>query len=207
VYLNSVQFLPAVPYVRVPFCCLSICSPIWTFKAAAQRINSGAADIAINWAGGLHHAKKREASGFCYINDIVLGILELLRTFHRVLYIDIDCHHGDGVEEAFYTTDRVMTCSFHKFGEYFPGTGTQDDRGRGKGKGYAVNVPLKDGITDESFKSVFEPASLHIHLDFTIELYRLYRSWPKFSRSINRRSLSFSAVRILSQGTSSGVSI
>lgn len=61
------------------------------------------------------------------------------------------------MEEAFYTTDRVMTCSFHKFGEYFPGTGTQEDRGRGKGKGYAVNVPLKDGITDDAFKSVFEP--------------------------------------------------
>jgi hypothetical protein len=55
--------------------------------------------------------------------DIVLGILELLRYHARVLYIDIDVHHGDGVEEAFYTTDRVMTCSFHKYGEYFPGTG------------------------------------------------------------------------------------
>ena len=125
--------------------------------AAAQRITSGAADIALNWAGGLHHAKKREASGFCYINDIVLGILELLRTYPRILYIDIVCHHGDGVEEAFYTTDRVMTCSFHKFGEYFPGTGTQEDKGRGRGRGYAVNVPLKDGITDESYRSVFEP--------------------------------------------------
>jgi len=52
-----------------------------------------------------------------------------------------------------------MTCSFHKFGEYFPGTGSQDDKGRGRGKGYAVNVPLKDGITDESFRSVFEPVS------------------------------------------------
>ena len=61
------------------------------------------------------------------------------------------------MEEAFYTNDRVMTCSFHKFGEYFPGTGTQEDRGRGKGKGYAINVPLKDGITDEAFQSVFEP--------------------------------------------------
>ncbi|KAH6902820.1 histone deacetylase RPD3 [Coprinopsis sp. MPI-PUGE-AT-0042] len=71
------------------------------------RITDGAADIAINWAGGLHHAKKREASGFCYINDIVLGILELLRIYPRVLYIDIDCHHGDGVEEAFYTSDRM----------------------------------------------------------------------------------------------------
>jgi acetoin utilization deacetylase AcuC-like enzyme len=65
-------------------------------------------------AGGLHHAKKSEASGFCYINDIVLGILQLLRVHQRVLYIDIDIHHGDGVEEAFYTTDRVMTTSFHK---------------------------------------------------------------------------------------------
>ncbi|KAI0831124.1 histone deacetylase RPD3 [Trametes gibbosa] len=125
--------------------------------AAAQRLMSGQTDIAINWAGGLHHAKKREASGFCYINDIVLAILEMLRTVPRVLYIDIDCHHGDGVEEAFYTTNRVMTCSFHKFGEYFPGTGTLDDRGRGKGRGYAVNVPLKDGVTDQAYRSVFEP--------------------------------------------------
>lgn len=53
----------------------------------------------------------------------VLGILELLRIHPRVLYIDVDVHHGDGVEEAFYVTDRVMTCSFHRFGEFFPGTG------------------------------------------------------------------------------------
>ncbi|KZT37499.1 histone deacetylase [Sistotremastrum suecicum HHB10207 ss-3] len=135
------------------FCSISAGGSI----GAAQRLNIGAADIAINWAGGLHHAKKREASGFCYINDIVLAILELLRVFPRVLYIDIDCHHGDGVEEAFYTTDRVLTCSFHKFGEYFPGTGHVDDRGTGKGLGYSVNVPLKDGLTDDAFKGVFEP--------------------------------------------------
>ena len=124
----------------------------------------GEADIAINWAGGLHHAKKREASGFCYINDIVLGILELLRSVPRVLYIDIDCHHGDGVEEAFWTTDRVMTYSLHKYGEFFPGTGQLSDFGRGKGKGYAVNIPLKDGINDESYKSVFEPVRAILHL-------------------------------------------
>lgn len=59
----------------------------------------------------MHHAKKAEASGFCYINDIVLSILELLKSFKRVLYVDIDIHHGDGVEEAFYLTDRVMTVS------------------------------------------------------------------------------------------------
>ncbi|KAK8100428.1 histone deacetylase 1 2 [Apiospora kogelbergensis] len=103
----------------------------------AARLNRQKCDIAVNWAGGLHHAKKSEASGFCYVNDIVLGILELLRFNKRVLYIDIDVHHGDGVEEAFYTTDRVMTVSFHKYGEYFPGTGELRDIGIGQGKHYA----------------------------------------------------------------------
>jgi histone deacetylase 1/2 len=93
--------------------------------------------------------------------DIVLGILELLRYHPRVLYVDIDVHHGDGVEEAFYTTDRVMTCSFHKYGEFFPGTGDLKDIGHGKGRNYSVNFPLRDGITDEAYKSVFEPVSYH----------------------------------------------
>ncbi|KAI1743281.1 hypothetical protein F4680DRAFT_456913 [Xylaria scruposa] len=123
----------------------------------AARLNRQKCDMAVNWAGGLHHAKKSEASGFCYVNDIVLGILELLRFNKRVLYIDIDVHHGDGVEEAFYTTDRVMTVSFHKYGEYFPGTGELRDVGIGTGKYYSVNFPLRDGIDDSSYKSVFEP--------------------------------------------------
>lgn len=128
----------------------------------AARLNRSKCDIAINWAGGLHHAKKSEASGFCYINDIVLGIIELLRYKQRVLYIDIDVHHGDGVEEAFYTTDRVMTVSFHKYGEYFPGTGELRDIGVGQGKHYAVNFPLRDGITDVTYKEVFEPVIGHV---------------------------------------------
>ncbi|OOQ82980.1 Histone deacetylase RPD3 [Penicillium brasilianum] len=123
----------------------------------AARLNRGKCDVAVNWAGGLHHAKKSEASGFCYVNDIVLGILELLRFKQRVLYVDIDVHHGDGVEEAFYTTDRVMTVSFHKYGEYFPGTGELRDIGVGSGKYYAVNFPLRDGINDASYQSIFEP--------------------------------------------------
>ena len=123
----------------------------------AYRLNHGMADIAINWSGGLHHAKKSEASGFCYINDIVLAILELLKFHARVLYIDIDIHHGDGVEEAFYTTDRVMTVSFHKYGEYFPGTGHENDIGVLKGKNYAINFPLNDGIDDEAYESIFKP--------------------------------------------------
>lgn len=133
----------------------------------AVKLNHGQADIAINWAGGLHHAKKSEASGFCYINDIVLAILELLKYHARVLYIDIDIHHGDGVEEAFYTTDRVMTVSFHKFGDYFPGTGDIRDIGAGAGRGYAINFPLKDGIDDESYKNIFKPV-----ISKVMEVYR-----------------------------------
>ncbi|CAM9990562.1 unnamed protein product [Scytosiphon promiscuus] len=123
----------------------------------AIRLNNKQSDVVINWAGGLHHAKKSEASGFCYVNDCVLAILELLKTHQRVLYIDIDIHHGDGVEEAFYTTNRVMTVSFHKFGEYFPGTGDVKDVGVGQGKNYAINFPLADGINDESYRSIFRP--------------------------------------------------
>jgi len=123
----------------------------------AVKLNKGEADICINWAGGLHHAKKSEASGFCYVNDIVLGILELLKVHSRVLYIDIDIHHGDGVEEAFYNTNRVLTCSFHKFGEFFPGTGDIRDTGYGAGQNYSLNFPLKDGIDDQSYERIFKP--------------------------------------------------
>lgn len=124
---------------------------------ASRKLINGMSDIAINWSGGLHHAKKFEPSGFCYINDIVLSILNLLRVHPRVMYIDIDLHHGDGVQEAFYTTDRVMTVSFHKFnGEFFPGTGSIAETGLAKGKNYAVNVPLKDGIDDDSYTHLFK---------------------------------------------------
>lgn len=130
--------------------------------AGARKLASGQTDIAVNWSGGLHHAKKCEASGFCYINDIVLGILELLRVHPRVLYIDIDIHHGDGVQEAFYNSNRVMTVSFHKYGnDFFPCTGDITEIGTGLGKHFSLNVPLQDGIDDAGyvslFKSVMEP--------------------------------------------------
>ncbi|XP_060847855.1 histone deacetylase HDAC1-like isoform X2 [Rhopalosiphum padi] len=136
------------------FCQLSVGGSV----AAAVKLNKQSADICINWGGGLHHAKKSKASGFCYVNDIVLGILELLKYHQRVLYIDIDVHHGDGVEEAFYTTDRVMTVSFHKYGgNYFPGSGALESIGKGEGKHYAVNIPLRDGMDDDSYESIFVP--------------------------------------------------
>ncbi|KYR02249.1 hdaB, histone deacetylase family protein [Tieghemostelium lacteum] len=125
---------------------------------SAHKLNHKMYDVAINWSGGLHHARKDEASGFCYVNDIVLGILELLKYYPRVLYIDIDVHHGDGVQEAFYMTDRVMTASFHKFGgDFFPGTGDWDEIGVSNGKHYSVNVPLHDGIDDRAYLSIFKP--------------------------------------------------
>lgn len=94
-------------------------------------------------------------SGFCYVNDIVIAILELLKYHPRVLYIDIDVHHGDGVQEAFYLTDRVMTVSFHKYGNYFfPGTGDMYEIGAESGRYYSVNVPLKEGIDDQSYVQV-----------------------------------------------------
>ncbi|GLJ41874.1 hypothetical protein SUGI_0866990 [Cryptomeria japonica] len=118
----------------------------------AARLNFKLCDI----ARGHSHAKKCEASGFCYVNDIFLSILELLKYQKSVLYVDIDVHHGDGVEKAFYTTDRVTTVSLHKFGDYFPGSGHIQNIGYGKGKYYALNVPLNDGIDDENLKSIFK---------------------------------------------------
>lgn len=89
----------------------------------------------------------------------MLAICEMLKVYTRVLYVDIDVHHGDGVEEAFYTTDRVMTFSLHKFGDgFFPGTGDLKDKGAKEGTGYSLNVPLNNGITDVSyFEEIFKP--------------------------------------------------
>ncbi|KAG1806236.1 hypothetical protein EV424DRAFT_250942 [Suillus variegatus] len=125
--------------------------------AGARKLTAGTCDTAINWSGGLHHAKRGEASGFCYVNDIVLAILELLRYHPRVLYIDIDIHHGDGVELAFYHSNRVMTVSFHKYtGDFFPGTGKLDDNGASLGKHFCLNVPLQDGIDDDMYLTIFK---------------------------------------------------
>jgi histone deacetylase 3 len=127
--------------------------------AGARELALGPSDgVAINWAGGLHHAKRAGASGFCYVNDIVLAILELLAYYPRVLYIDIDVHHGDGVQEAFYGNNRVMTLSIHKHGDgFFPGTGDIDEVGLERGRYYSVNVPLRTGIDDAGYAYVFEP--------------------------------------------------
>ena len=119
---------------------------------AARLIVDGKAKIAFNIAGGLHHAMTDRASGFCYINDPVLAIKELLKKYKKIAYIDIDAHHGDGVQYAFYDTDKVLTISLHETGTFlFPGTGFSEEIGTGKGKGFSVNLPFYPGTDDETF--------------------------------------------------------
>ncbi len=123
---------------------------------AAELVDSGEADVAFNIAGGLHHAHAALASGFCYVNDPVLAIKQLLSRGRRVVYIDIDAHHGDGVQEAFYETDKVLTISLHETGRaLFPGSGFETETGTGAGRGYSVNVPLPPESDDEIFVRAF----------------------------------------------------
>jgi len=126
---------------------------------AAHLVDSGEAGIAFNISGGLHHAQANRASGFCYINDPVLAIMLLVARGRRVAYIDIDAHHGDGVQAAFYDMDKVLTISLHETGEtLFPGTGFERQTGEGTGRGYSVNIPLPLGAGDELFVRAFAEA-------------------------------------------------
>ncbi len=124
---------------------------------AMELVDSGAVACAFNIAGGLHHAAPARASGFCYVNDAGVCIAHLLRRGRRVAYVDIDAHHGDGVQYAFEATDRVLTISLHETGQsLFPGTGAAEEIGRGAGAGHAVNVPLWPGTDDAVFLWAFD---------------------------------------------------
>jgi len=119
---------------------------------AAEAIINGQASIAFNMAGGLHHAMPSYAWGFCYINDPVVAISKLLQRFERVAYVDIDAHHGDGVQLAFYRDPRVLTISLHENGRYlFPGTGFEDEMGEGEGYGFAINIPFLPHAGDDVY--------------------------------------------------------
>lgn len=124
---------------------------------AARLVMEGRADHAFNMAGGLHHAMRDKASGFCVYNDISVAIAYLRKAYGaRVAYIDTDGHHGDGVQWAFYQDPEVLTISFHESGRYlFPGTGGIDERGDGAGYGYKVNVPFEPYSDDSSWLAAF----------------------------------------------------
>ncbi len=133
--------------------CLGVAATV----EAARLVMEDGYDIVFNPAGGWHHAHSGKASGFSYLNDAVIAINMLLDRGKRVVYLDIDAHHGDGVQEAFYDNDRVLTISLHESGvNLFPGTGFEKDTGTGKGTGYSVNIPLMAHTDDALFMKAFD---------------------------------------------------
>jgi len=122
----------------------------------ARLLLSDEADAVFNPSGGYHHAGPERAAGFCYINDLALACTVLAEHGKRVLYLDIDVHHGDGVQNAFYDRSDVMTISFHESGRtLFPGSGFEHETGAGEGRGYSVNVPMRPGTYDEAYMRAF----------------------------------------------------
>ena len=122
----------------------------------AELVLSGQADAAFNPSGGYHHAHAECAAGFCYVNDMALACLKLAERGKRVLYLDLDAHHCDGVQEAVYERADVMTISFHESGRsLFPGTGFENEIGSGAGRGYCVNVPLPISTYDDAYLRAF----------------------------------------------------
>lgn len=120
-------------------------------------VMSGKADHALNLSGGLHHGVRNSGSGFCVYNDVAIAIQYLKDNYHaKVLYIDTDAHHGDGVQWSFYDDPDVCTFSIHETGRYlFPGTGEIEERGIGKGYGFTFNLPVDAFTEDESWLDIF----------------------------------------------------
>ena len=126
---------------------------------ACRLVMGGGATHAMCVSGGLHHAMRSRASGFCVYNDVGVAISRLKEEHPgiRVAYVDTDAHHGDGVQWMFYEDPDVLTVSLHESGRHlFPGTGEVGETGQGRGRGYSVNVPLQPYTDDDSFISAFE---------------------------------------------------
>lgn len=142
-------------FARMHEMILGVCAATVT---AVDLVAAGEAKGAANFAGGLHHAMRSRASGFCVYNDLAVGIRRAVDTHGmRVAYVDLDAHHGDGVQWLFYDEPRVLTVSLHESGRYlFPGTGHTYETGQGAGRGTAVNVPLEPYTEDASYLAAFE---------------------------------------------------
>jgi acetoin utilization protein AcuC len=123
----------------------------------ARMIAAGEADRVLQLGGGFHHARRRLASGFCLYNDLALAIRHLVDARLRVAYVDIDVHHGDGVQEILYADEDVLTLSLHESGEYlFPGTGWPHELGQGLGRGLKLNLPLEPFTEGDSYLDALE---------------------------------------------------
>ncbi|MEV6957252.1 acetoin utilization protein AcuC [Streptomyces sp. NPDC051183] len=136
--------------------------------AAAEAVWRGEAEHAVNFAGGLHHAMPGGAAGFCVYNDASLAIARLLELgAERVAYVDVDVHHGDGVQAAFWDDPRVLTVSVHEHPRtLFPQTGWPEETGGGAAEGSAVNVALPAGTGDEGWMRAFEGTVPELLEDF-----------------------------------------
>ncbi|MVO99268.1 acetoin utilization protein AcuC [Paenibacillus lutrae] len=172
---------------------------------AAETVMSGAAKRALHLGGGLHHALQSKGAGFCVYNDASAAIAHITEHYNaRVLYIDTDVHHGDGVQWSFYSDPRVCTFSIHETGKYlFPGTGDVTERGEGEAFGTCVNVPVEPYTEDdswlESFEQVLEPLIERFKPDIIVSQHgcdahaldplahvhcsmRIYKEMPKLIR-------------------------
>ncbi|HAQ07532.1 MAG TPA: acetoin utilization protein AcuC [Bacillus bacterium] len=131
---------------------------------AVDYVMSGNADHALHLGGGLHHGFRGKASGFCIYNDSSVAIKYLQEKYNaRVLYVDTDAHHGDGVQWSFYDDPNVCTLSIHETGRYlFPGTGNVNERGQGKGYGFSFNIPVDAFTEDESWLDAYRSALIEI---------------------------------------------
>ncbi|MBI5526105.1 MAG: acetoin utilization protein AcuC [Deltaproteobacteria bacterium] len=144
-----------------------------TALTACDLVCEGGADTAFVPVGGFHHARRGRAGGFCYVSDLGIAMEQLLWRGLRLLYVDIDAHHGDGVQDAFYDNRQVLKISFHETGrELFPFSGFESELGSRLGEGYNVNVPLDPLADDEVFlflfKKIFPPLAARFDPDVTI---------------------------------------
>ncbi|MBN1481793.1 acetoin utilization protein AcuC [candidate division KSB1 bacterium] len=138
----------------------------------ADLLLSGEADIVFNSFGGFHHAGPELAAGFCYINDVAIACLHLAQRGQRVLYLDIDVHHGDGVQNSVYDRKEVMTISMHESGRFlFPGTGFEDEIGEGEGRGFSVNMPLPPRTYNDAFMRCFNEIAIPLINTFDADIF------------------------------------
>lgn len=139
---------------------------------ATELVIAGKVPVAFAPAGGVHHhAMRAQASGFGVFNDAAIAIQGLVDEGLRVAYVDIDCHHGDGVQRAFYDTDRVLTISIHESGQWlFPGSGAVSETGTGDGIGYSINLPLAPYTQDELWLRTFDAVIPQLVTEFKPDL-------------------------------------
>jgi acetoin utilization protein AcuC len=151
----------------------------WSLRAAGgtheamRRIMSGEALVAFNPLGGFHHGMPGHAEGFCYLNDIAITIMDALNRLpeQKIAYVDFDAHHGNGVQDAFYTDPRVLVISVHETGRtLYPESGSEKEIGAGAGKGFTVNFPLEPGSDDEIYDFVLDGVVFELLRSFSPDI-------------------------------------